>query len=395
MIIKKLFFPGKFDEAYIYMQKLLLLDEEGSVFFIDLDRVARHLEDRYSWNLSSAPTHLFSRNDWLNDTRIKLMMGVSPIQSKFVELLRAFPDEIELGGSHIEHAFDGRIGSPLDVAVYYRRLYIGTDEGFFHADLQFGRNEVEAYEGVEQRHDALCAKVNAKFGSVTISCGDDGMFTWFDEFDRLGERDRWLRQGIRVQEQSLRTAWLFGNLINYVSFEEPVLLGVERSKKQMKDKTQGSQEQLAVRFKGEPKSLSSLLFQQDPNQQASGEQLLFLYNIADKFYAQTRNRQLISIKVKKSSENDDELESSEPALVSQRVLTRVLDVVPVRQHLVFELYDKIQLLENSQLITLVEGEALSVKSFPGSRRFQNLLTVVTEDGVHLVSLFDEQRLLNI
>jgi len=394
MYIKRMFFPGEFDEAYIYMQKLLLFNADGSLFYVDLDHVSRYLEERYDTNVKSIPTHLFARNDWLTGERFESMFTNVFLRNTFLDALGRFPDDIEMDTDKFVHSIgDTNIKDLLDVTIYNRRVYMGTDNGTFHLDLEWKKNEVEIDAEPEKRHDAMCTQVNAKYGSVSISCGDDGLFTRFDDFGRLGDSYRSLIDWREVTDKSLRTSWLFEDLLNYTSATEPVLFRVRRSDKELTDTAARTREKVAVGFEGNPTELDYLLGGVTNNQALFQQQqsLLFLHNTSKTFLAQTQERTLFEIPVKHEKDQVS-LVASQPKYLSGNLSSRILDVTSVRHNLILELYDSVQLLTGGQIYRLVEGEALSIKSYPYSKRFQNLMTVVVETGVYVVSLFDEREL---
>jgi hypothetical protein len=46
------------------------------------------------------------------------------------------------------------------------------------------------------------------------------------------------------------------------------------------------------------------------------------------------------------------------------------------------------LLTNGNLSTLVDSEAVAVRTFPASRHHEDVVAVITEDGLELVGLLD-------
>src|SRR5687768_12730271 len=115
MNIKKLFFPGEFDNAYIYMQKLLLFDADGGLFFVDLDSVVHQLEERYDEQMKSIATHLFARNDWLAGAQFTSMFANLFVRNAFLDAIRRFPDQVEMDTKHIHSAGDIGVTNLLDV----------------------------------------------------------------------------------------------------------------------------------------------------------------------------------------------------------------------------------------------------------------------------------------
>lgn len=212
MYIKRLFFPGEFDDAYIYMQKLLLFDADGGLFFVDLDRVIHQLEEQHNDNVKSIPTHLFARNDWLTGERFKSMFANVFIRNTFLDAIGRFPDQIEMDKKFIRSIGEISVTNLLDVTIYNRRVYMGTDSGTYHIDLTWNDHDIEIDKAPEKQHDALCTQVNARHGSVSISCGDDGLFTRFDEFGFLDDQTRISHEWQESSDKSLKTSWLFYSL---------------------------------------------------------------------------------------------------------------------------------------------------------------------------------------
>lgn len=389
MYIKKLFFPGKFDEAFIYMQKLLLFDGEGSLFFVHLGHVARYLEQQNDSVLKTIPTHLFARNDWFSGERFTSLFSNKLIRNAFLNALKRFPDEIEMDSTRFVHSIArSKVTDILDVNVYNRRLYMATDNGMYHLDLDWGENAIELIKKPEKRHDALCTQVNAKYGSISISCGDDGLFTQFDEFGQLGDSYNINMRWQEAAPKSFRTNWLFEDLVNYTSPTEPVLLKIRRSDTPSHEAEMRTREKVAVGFQGNPVELD-YLWSNTVTNEVQESHFLFLYNISNGFLAQTQERALLNIPVKHAIDSPDLVASTVKPLLNS-LPTRILDAIPVRRNFVLELYDSVQLLADNQLHKLVDGEVLSLKSYPYSKRFQNLLTVVGENGVYVISVFNEQ-----
>jgi hypothetical protein len=58
--------------------------------------------------------------------------------------------------------------------------------------------------------------------------------------------------------------------------------------------------------------------------------------------------------------------------------------------IVIEADDRVFLYsDNNQWQILLRGGAISVRTFPKSKWFQNLIAITTEEGVHLISAIDE------
>lgn len=71
---------------------------------------------------------------------------------------------------------------------------------------------------------------------------------------------------------------------------------------------------------------------------------------------------------------------------------RILDAKPSALGLVVETMNSVQLFTDDAWLPLLDSPALSVRTFPRSRRYRNLVSVVTEEGLFLIGLFDNRLL---
>jgi hypothetical protein len=59
---------------------------------------------------------------------------------------------------------------------------------------------------------------------------------------------------------------------------------------------------------------------------------------------------------------------------------------------IIEADDRVFHLSDNAWHTLLQGEAISVRSFPRSKRFQNIVSITCEEGIHLISAVDETKM---
>ena len=120
----------------------------------------------------------------------------------------------------------------LDTTVYNGRVYMAADSGLFHVDAGW---DVGAFEWgtVRKRHDARCIATSAKYGSISVSCEEEGLFASFDDFGVVRPA---LRHSMKkVAGKSIRAGWWQTNVLNYVT---PTLANVfdthrERSRREL------------------------------------------------------------------------------------------------------------------------------------------------------------------
>lgn len=64
MKLLRLFIPGSYEDAQLYMGHLVAVDSERVLRLVEVERLAQQLESRYpAWQ--GVLTFAFARNDWL------------------------------------------------------------------------------------------------------------------------------------------------------------------------------------------------------------------------------------------------------------------------------------------------------------------------------------------
>jgi hypothetical protein len=72
--------------------------------------------------------------------------------------------------------------------------------------------------------------------------------------------------------------------------------------------------------------------------------------------------------------------------------TRILDAQPLLNGVVLETDSRVFAFLNGVWKTLAETEVLTIRTFPRSRNYKNLVVITTQAGVFLISVFDEENL---
>ena len=70
---------------------------------------------------------------------------------------------------------------------------------------------------------------------------------------------------------------------------------------------------------------------------------------------------------------------------------QILSVHQVNMGSVIESFNTIWLFSHEKWTPLVKDKAISVRTFPQSKRYQNLVSVTTEKGIFLLGLFDDSN----
>jgi hypothetical protein len=202
--------PGAFEDAFYYMGQLIAVTADRTLVAIDLERT---LYEHFHRRVPAIYQFYFLHNEWLDRQHVKLLLSIPEVDrglwdaGKRHESLVIEPtwQRINTSGEN-----PGR-GAVLDLQAYNRRLYISTTEGLFDADFSVSYGDLELGD-VKKRLDARCISTSLKYGSLVASCGSEGLFAAYDDFGAIGQ-DRPPLQ--RAEEASSRASWFGYSLTNY------------------------------------------------------------------------------------------------------------------------------------------------------------------------------------
>lgn len=71
---------------------------------------------------------------------------------------------------------------------------------------------------------------------------------------------------------------------------------------------------------------------------------------------------------------------------------RILSVNSTGLGLVIETDNQVLLFAQNEWFHVFESEVLSVRTFPRSKRFRNIVIITNEEGIWIISLFDDSKL---
>ena len=90
MKVFQIFLPGKFLDAYCYMEKLVVITQDTSFLSLNLENLILGIERKYE-NFNPIPRMLFLRNDWVQSQFAKSLFSNKSISNscKFSNLVAA------------------------------------------------------------------------------------------------------------------------------------------------------------------------------------------------------------------------------------------------------------------------------------------------------------------
>jgi hypothetical protein len=433
MKLFKLFLPGEFEDAFLYKERLLVMTVDKELRAYDLEGLARRLAEK-SPSSVPAPYWLFARNDFIGTNQFRKFVEADAIAKAVAGAFGAMPSmlddithDLPLLDQFRLDAFD--CDMVLDLTIYNDRMYLATDEGLFHIDFDFSR-KVPKILALHKRSDIHSMAVSAKYGSVSVSCGDDGLWIAEGDFEQSKE-ERPTSLAVKA-ERSVMTNWWTQSLVNYEAYNSPKLLAGERRR------SSASLEGLSVVELGKTLFPIGALVSEKAGIETN--QIDYIFNFSKKFFVHSIDGSIYDIEVlDKDKKRQRSVEPSEhevqrvykfevPAALpyllgaqdkelvrpksareltgdtplpkdafGQRLSLSFKDSIVSSGHTrvgtVIESRQRVQFLHDEGFLDLLNHEAITVRTFMQSKFYGNMVAVVDEDGLWLISVFDE-RVLN-
>ncbi|MBD2448051.1 hypothetical protein H6G76_12910 [Nostoc sp. FACHB-152] len=349
-----------------------------------------------SAGLEYGPTAIL-RNDWIDHERFRHRINDETGKAEFLRAIEQIQSlSIEIDTDFIEAVeWDLRINADilLDLNIYNGRLYVGSNTGLYHLDLDWESESLAPIDDTKKRTDAKCIHTTAKYGTVNASCGSDGWFSFLDDFD-LGINDG--RQEKHISEYSLRTAWLDFDIVNYPTTVTPTLFNSVRTaflEEVIESKNNLEQEKWIVTDLEEQNKfdLNSLFVKLNSGNAIDPEDLQFVHNSSQALFLSTYNGELLALGLKRSG-------SSAPTVSYVRKyeglgsLVSSIHTISIGNGpgLVLEMEGEVILFARRKFTNIFDSEVISIRTFARSKHYRNITSITTSNEVVLIATFDEE-----
>ena len=387
MIVSKIIIPGRFEDAFIYRGYLIAVTEELTLKWVQLDLLANQIrsDQHEPW-----PELLFVRNDWLNSGTFKAVQKSPVIRDHLARSLTGFASTEHIVNADWDWSeFDPKMGAErlYDFHIYNGRVYFTSEKGIYDVDPDWTSQGPWLHGSVARRRfDAKCTYISSGYGCINASCGKEGLFTSFDDFNSLHPKGK-APEFHKTTEKSIRSSWAGYDVVNYESKSEPTYL---RSHKESAKNSVEHQRSILTSFEPEEglDYLLSSLFEAENVQPADVQ---FIYNSNRVFFVHTYGGQFYSLGFQKHPVHKDKLVQSWSSTYKGQH-TRINSAHMLRSSTLIETDQRIWLFADNEWTSVLEGEVISLRTFVRSKRFQHMMCFVQENAIILGSMFDESIL---
>jgi len=347
---------------------------------VRMDEIVSSLTATYP-HTAHAIRMMFAQNQWIADPQFRSWMtDVNASKALLAEFVAAPAGgfEVNLSAYRVSEddlGFDAKIC--LDILIYNQRLFVCADSGLYGGDIHFAADKLEVRRWLKRRLDSRCISATARYGAISVSCGDGGLWGSVSEFQN-GHAPL-----TKIEDRSVRTRWLAFDLMNYPTVVEPQLLRNDHRKGHAAEG-----QRTIITALGTARFDLSFLMENLQNQfQIPKESIQYTFNSDRVLFVHTISGEFYSMSLRRSGQDRP------PQLQLTRTYkgagVRILSAASTRFGVVVETDDRVLLFSEGQWLPLLESPAISVRTFPGSRRYMNVIAITNDEGLHLVSVLKE------
>lgn len=382
----------KAHDGYLYGGRLFLICNDGAIKSIPLWKI---ISDNLEY--LSSEYHLFKlafdRNNWSTNRQAESIFRISSLNKQFKKEWNSFSNvvyDFSINEDYLT-TLDTIEKMPIfDFRIYGMRMFLGNRDGLYESGFSInGSDKISLNEGLDRVIDSRVTNISAKAGSLMLSSNSDGLF--HGQLWSINERLKVKKRA--VQEHSLRSGWSGYDLINYTaqnsfdylktSYERNLdrkflfSAGDEDSQKIWIDKIGDESISMAEVFENTGIDLNDIVY---------------TFNSSESCFMFLKNGSFIHSYLNKNHNNDGDVKlrarihdlpkNKESNTVNKPISTKI-----VPNGCVIEYFDKVILIQNNRKILLEDKGITSIKTYPSSIRYRNLITIFDGDSLSIHSLF--------
>jgi hypothetical protein len=389
MKVVSLSFPGRFEDAFLYMGKLFAITENRSVCIYDMNQITRKLEEDDE-ALLDVPTHLFCKNELSTSSLFKDRLKDRLNREDFINAVNHLElEQVQITpeyGNSVEWDLEISADIILDLNIYNRRAYIGTNKGLYHLDLHWDSEDIVQIDQPKQRLDAKCVYTTAKCGTVNASCGSEGWVSFLDDF-ALGVNNTPKEK--YKQEYSLRTNWLGLDVVNYPTAVSPTLLRsiVSNASKEISDEYDSKQRgRIVTDIQDKELKLDSLFSNLESYREFNLDNIQFISNSSSALFINTYDSGLFALGLNKETHTFNYANKYEGM---NEIVSSLHTIRIIGGGTIFETEEKVLLFAKRKFIPIFDDEVISIRTFPNSLHYNNIVSITTSEKILLISIFDD------
>lgn len=382
----------KAHDGYLYGGRLFLICNDGAIKSISLwSIISNNLE-----NLSPE-YHLFKlafdRNNWSTNNQAKSIFSIASLHKQFKKEWNRFSSIVyDFTINEDDLTTLDTIGKMpvFDFRIYGMRMFLGNRDGLYESGFSInGNDEIRLNEGFDRVIDSRVTNITAKAGSLMLSSNSDGLF--HGQLCSINERLKVKPKA--VQEQSLRTGWSGYDLINYTAQNSFDYLknSYERKSERKFLYSAGDEDSQKIWIDkvGDESIPMAEIFE---NTRIELNDIIYSFNSSESCFMFLKNGSFIHSYLNKNHKNDRDVKLRSkihdlPKNKERNIVNKPISTKIVPNGCVVEYFNKVILIQNNKKILLENKGITSIKTYPASIRYRNLITMFDGENLSIHSLF--------
>lgn len=388
----KLNIKGDIFDGYLYGGYLFAVMNDG--FFGKISMV-KLINKKFNSNSDTFKLLYLSfiHSDWLHNSQAEMLLTITEMQKSWYKIWTAqaseTPIEINIDKSDLDFITVLDDMPLLDIKAYNMRIYLGNRKGIYEGELYPSKNSTLLdLPKIEKLSDIRTNFINAKFGSILVSSNQEGLF-----FGNLWGNNGRLKIGERpIKPSSVRTGWMKYDLVNY---ETKTSLSYIQNK-HINDK-EGKYRHNQLSEEREPRKIIIEEFGnhihdwKDLKLNIDLDTILYTFNDKEYEYFLLNNG---TIEGRKFNITGSDLDNVVFRQKGKRISTKknykkVLstNIMYLNNNIgyVIEYNSGVDVLIDGNITSICEMPAASVRTYPNSIRYRNVISIFHDEGLLLCS----------
>ena len=392
MIVKRMILPGRFVQAHPYFDTLWLTRMDGSLQAFDTERYA---SERLNGS-GSVAVAAFARNDRLRSDRGKTHLDLqTPDMRSFLLSDRA----VEVSAEDLERysypfTRDPRLEEAIDLRFYSGRAYAATDAGMVHFRA-LGRHQLDELPirasrrapDLDRCFEAMPLQIQTRLGTVNASCGEDG--GWYTIGANSPMDSGWKPMMRNFADLSFGSEFAGAGVANIKGPTDLQPLPAHKVQAPMRSR-QGGEDREQVEITDIDRDADPIAVKRLDaalnSPERKGARPLQVFATTRRVFVPLSDGEMLQFPI---AEKDRFAHGTPRPLRHEGPGSRILSMTTAAGQIIAECRADVRLFSNRRWTTLFDGPTFSVRGYPNSKWYRNLVTIVATDHVQLVLLIDD------
>lgn len=384
--------PGRWEDAWLYREQLLVWNRSGELFHVPLDTLRGQVLQSSDHHHAVLAENLVFRSERKSAREVQDLLAVPGVsRSLFSPLMSEEEIVVQIDAPDLRpSAIEAVPGNLMDTVAYGNRIFSASDEGVYEAqfDARYDNDSP-----LLQVHSAPATSIVAGNGQFAVSLGEIGLIAREVTF---GEGPNWIESAANAAMSRLApfSRDVRRSSVHLINYGESAVPDFIRATTTTEYRETGFSEKVVTDY-AEPLPLDDRLLDViggniSVEDVRAGEGFQVLGNANYRLLVQVGSEitvlnmlapQRQTLRVSRHQKIDVGTLMASP-------FTRALSTQALRSGFLVEHPGGLHLLMESGILQLADELVVQARSFPSSRRYVDTVAVIREDSLDLIGFVD-------